>query len=448
MGGDLSQDPTLSRRLRRALEALPQPTAYRVAFSGGLDSTVLLHLLASLRDVLPAPVSAVHVNHGLHPESSTWSERCRRACEQLGVPIVAVDVDARPAAGESPEAAARQVRYRAFADAVNGGEAILTAHHRGDQAETVLLQLFRGAGPRGLAGMPAAAPFADGWLLRPLLLAGLDRADLRLYAEAHALSWIEDPSNFDTGLDRNFLRHTIMPELSTHWPGLNAVLARSAGHFAEASILMDALAEQDLAACPGMHPNTLSVRCLTGLSPARARNLIRYWIRETGVPLPDSRRIERILEEVIPAPADAEPMVAWRGAEVRRYRDDLYALAPLPPIPTESLQWDLKRPLTLPNGLGRLAPLAVEGAGILASLAAAGVGVAFRQGGERCRPAGRPHGRELRKLLQEAGIPPWMRERLPLITVQGEVAQIPGVTTCEPFAAGPGEPGIQIRWER
>jgi len=322
---------------------------------------------------------------------------------------------------------------------------LLTAHHQDDQAETLLLQLLRGSGVAGLAAMAPVKTFAQGWHARPLL--DFSRAQLKEYAVARELSWIDDPSNFDTSLERNHLRQRVMPLLHERNPAIAATLSRSARHFAEAAELLEELAKTDQPAARGGSKGTLSVSALLSLAPSRQRNLLRHWIRAAGFRLPDTCHLQRICDEVLPAAPDSTPLVQWSGAEVRRYRDDLFLMAPLPPVPAGAIPWDLSAPLLLPNDAGTLTARLAEGAGLSAErLAGQRVEVRFRTGGEECRPAGRRETHALKKLLQEQGVPPWERERLPLLFAEGALAQVGNLWRCEPYAAQPGETGIVIDW--
>ncbi len=304
------------------------PAARRcwVAYSGGRDSSVLLALLARLRPRLRMELRAVHVDHGLQPAAADWADHCARRCAGLGVPCELRRVRVEPAAGKGPEAAARASRYEALARILSPGDLMLTAHHRDDQAETLLLALLRGSGVQGLAAMPQVAPLGAGLLVRPLL--GWSRAELHDSVQPPALDWVEDPSNLDLSLDRNFLRARVLPLLAERWPAAGRTLARSAGHCAEAADLVGRYAAQILAGVPGRRPGTLSVEALLGLDPGLCRAVLRRWIHERGFCLPDTRHLGRILAEVLPARADASPLVAWPGCEVRRYRGDLFSLTP------------------------------------------------------------------------------------------------------------------------
>lgn len=461
-------------QLWQALRRLPPVSRYRVAYSGGADSHVLLHALASLRaqeeaSTTPLPqLSAVHIHHGLQPEADAWAVHCEAACRALEVPCVVRRVEARASAGESPEAAARRARYVALAELVGEDEAVLSAHHLDDQAETLLLQLLRGAGAQGLAAMPVQASLGAGRLYRPLL--DIPRTDLQAYAAAQGLAWVEDPSNRDEHLDRNYLRHRIMPLLQARWPACTRTLARAAAHQGEAAALLEGLADADWQAgeqASADHtsgfvsePCTLSLAVLLPLSPARQRNLLRTWLRRCGLGPPSAAVLARLQHEVMPARVDAEPCVTWAGGEVRRYRDKLHAL---PPMPAEaqaaSLRLDLAelfhhQVYSQTDGLSRMGVAlprpatqtlcieAVNGAGLSqARLAGRCVELRYRRGGERCRPQGRGHRHALKKLFQEWGVPPWQRGQIPLVYVDGELAQVVGHCLCEPYAAASDESG-------
>ncbi len=439
-------------QLLATLATLPAARRYVVAYSGGLDSHVLLHAMTTLRPQLPVGtggVVALHVDHGLQEQSAAWATHCQTVCAGLDVPCEVLSVDARPLQGEGPEAAAREARYQALAQWLCPGDCLLTAHHQDDQAETLLLQLMRGAGPRGLAAMPLHSPLGRAMLARPLL--ELSRQALEGYARAHGLSWVDDPSNRHTHLDRNFLRHEILPRLQQRWPSLHRTLARGAGHQGEAAALLDSLGRQDLAGLGVTEAKScVPVAGLGQLEPVRQRNLLRSWLYGLGLPMPSQTVLERVRTEMLTPREDAMPLVHWTGAEVRRYRGQLYAMPPLAEHdPARSLAWaDTASPLPLESAGGVLSARAVQGEGLrAAALAEAGCRVAFRRGGEHCRPSGRGHRHSLKKLFQEQGIPPWQRDRLPLIFIGSELAAVANLWVCEPFQALPGEAGLCIDWQ-
>ncbi len=430
------------KTLLATLRELPAASGYCVALSGGLDSTVLLHALASLRTRLPSPLRALHIDHGIQADSPRWGEHCQRLCDGLGVPLRQIRVTLGCQRADGLEATARKARYRAFEETLGEGEVLLSAHHRDDQTETLLLQLLRGGGVHGLAGMPWLRPLGRGLLARPLL--GQSRAELQAYAEAQGLAWIEDPSNRDTRLERNYLRHELLPLLEQRRAGVGKVLARSAEHFAENAQLLDELAEQDQAAC--LTAAGLALGPLRQLSAERQRNLLRYHIRQLGLALPDHRRLAAIMRDLIPAAEDASPLVQWPGAEVRRYRDTLYVMPPLPPLPPDdwAQPWDGKGELPLPHGLGRYRFVATEGGLRDEALQDGALSIRLRRGGERLRLPGQAHHQSLKKLLQQADIPPWQRARLPLVYIDGALAQVAGLWTDAAFAAEQGQTGCML----
>lgn len=439
--------PALHQSLEQLLATQPQARRLVLAYSGGLDSHVLLHLLATHRAAwAKRTLTAVYVDHGWHHASAAWGEHCARICQDLDVPFQTLKIKAPPAVGESREAVARCARYAALAGILDANSALLTAHHQDDQAETLLLQLLRGAGPHGLAAMPVASRLGPGWLLRPLL--EIDRAALLSYARAHGLVWIEDASNADPAFDRNYLRHCVLPLLQRRWPAAARTLARSARWCAEAAAELDQLAAADLVDAVAARADQLRLVVVRALSEQRQRSLLRYWLRTLALPAPDSRQLEQLRHDLLSAAPDRQPWVRWPGGEVRRYRGVLYAMPPLPPHDRQgSRLWisangrypDLELP-----GLGRLRLQPVVGAGVCAALLADPMlTVRFRQGGERFCPVGRHHSQELKKLLQDAGIPPWERDRLPLLYQGSTLVAVIGLGVAAQAAASADEPGWQ-----
>lgn len=437
-----------AQHLLQVLLALPNASRYWLAYSGGLDSHVLLHAMASLRPSLPGvELRAVHVDHGLQAKSAEWSTHCKTVCQTLHIPYQLLYINAHPATGESPEAAARHARYAAIAALVEEGDCLFTAHHQDDQAETLILQLLRGAGPHGLASMPLCTPFTRGLHARPLL--SYTRAELSTYAEQHELCWIDDQSNLSTAFDRNYLRHEIMPRLRARWPALARTLSRSASHAAEAAQLMDRLAKIDLltAGIADEKNNLpLSITVLSTLDKVRQANVLRVWIKQQNLPLPSATHIEHIIKDMLTAAWDSTPRIAWPGAEVRRYRDLIYAMTPLPPNDTSlCFDWDMEQPLALPDGT-QLFATTTQGVGLNASLChGQKITIRFRQGGERCQPVGRAHTHELKKLFQEYGIPTWLRDHIPLIYRNDTLAAVANLWICQPFQALSNEAGILIK---
>lgn len=346
------------------------------------------------------------------------------------------------------EGAARRRRYASLARHIGRDEALLTAHHLDDQAETVLLQLLRGAGVRGLAGIAEAKTFACGRLLRPLL--GFTRDELLDYAQRHSLSWVEDSSNRDTRHSRNFLRHEVLPLLEQRWPAARRLIVRAGEHAAQASQVLDAVADNDLAMATYTDSVALFVPVLMCLEMPRRENLIRYWLRRRGLKAPSTSLLRRIARAVESTPRSRQAMVSWPGAEVRRYRDALWAMRPLAePDRKLDLAWTLATPLAVPGTGYILRAEDAIGSGLARErIAATKLSVRLRRGGEICRLPGRQHHHKLKKLLQDAHVPPWERRRLPLIFADDVLAAVADRWVCAPFAAQTGEAGWRIVLER
>jgi tRNA(Ile)-lysidine synthase len=434
-----------------ALEAQPggaRGRHFRVAFSGGLDSTVLLVAMARLAPRLaPGALSAFHVDHGLHSDSGKWASACAERCRQLGVELEVLQVDATRERGESPEAKAREARYSALRARLRPAEVLLTAHHADDQLETVLLQLLRGAGVAGLAAMPAQAVCGDGLHWRPLL--AYPRAALLAWARSQALAgWLEDPANENLRLARNHLRQAVLPGLRAHWPAAAAAVSRTARHCAEAAELLDTLAAMD--AGEGSEDRTLAVGILRRLPPARARNLMRWHIRRSGMPVPDERRLKTLLEQILEAAPDACPQLRWPGVVAARYADRLWLIpaAQLKEVPVPQDWPEPGQPLVLAAGLGQLSLQATNAGGLQARAPMAGLWrVGYRRGGERIRLPGRAGSRALKKLFHQAGVPPWLRARIPLLEIAGKLAAVGDLWIDEAWWAPPGTEGWRLCWQ-
>ncbi len=417
-----------------------------VAYSGGCDSHVLLHALCQLRETLP-PIYAIHIDHGLHVDSSAWAAHCQVVCRELDVDCTVQRVDALPASGQSPEDAARHVRYQAFSHVVADGEWLCLAHHQDDQAETFLLQLLRGAGPKGLAAMALQSNRLGLPLCRPLL--GFSREDLEAYATSHGLVWVDDPSNFETDYRRNFLRHDVVPAIKNHWPAVNKVIARSAAHCAEAAELLAELAAQDLAFIASQGGGCVSVERLQALSVARQKNALRYWILQRDLPVPSDVKLRHVLSDVVLARDDAQPCVHWRGGEVRRYRGDLYAQSPTTPkcYKLVCTACEYEKMVNLPDGTKLLwQDRLTNNIGIDGNkMANKKLFVRYRQGHEACRPAGQRHQRSLKNLFQEAGVPPWLRDCYPLLYAEDELIAVIGLCVTDGWQSDAGVGWVWVR---
>jgi tRNA(Ile)-lysidine synthase len=392
-----------------------------VAYSGGLDSSVLLSALAALRVRERFVLRALHVDHQLQPQSAAWARAARRRARTLRVPCRTIEVTVAHGRGRSLEAAAREARYGALRGALARDEVLLTAHHQEDQLETVLLALLRGSGVRGLAAMGARSAWAGSALLRPLL--PVSRQQLEHYARVHRLDWSEDPSNADERFDRNYLRRGVLPLLRQRWPAAAATASRSAAHLAEARWLLEQLAAtalQDARDGPA-----LLVSVLRRLALPQRRNAMRQWLAERGLPPPDQRRLREICGPMLTARDDALPRVSWRGGELRRYANRLFAFdnCAAPPPPRALERWDWRARPWLPLGGGGALGLVHDRHGDvrLAALPRL-LGVGQRGGGERLAAA---QGRlALKDLLQMQGVAPWERAAVPLVLHAGRIIAV------------------------
>jgi tRNA(Ile)-lysidine synthase len=388
-------------------------------------------------------VAALHVHHGLSPHADAWAAFCAAECHRRGVTLAVHRVRVDRAPGQSLEAQARAARYAALAQA--DADVVALAHHADDQAETVLLQLLRGAGPHGLAAMSATRSAGGPPFIRPLL--ALTRAAIEAYARRHRVAWIDDESNADTRIRRNYLRHEIAPRLATAFPGYPATLARTAAHHAEAALLQDELAAQDAggaAAEPAPALDRAAFVALAQRSPHRARNLLRWCIRRHGLPPPSTARLAAMQEQLVHAAADARVRLAHAGAEIGIHRGRIVIHRPT--AARYAIRWDGEPSLALPHGT--LLFGTVAGGGLAAAaVAAAPVVVRPREGGERIRLAANRPRQPLKRLLQEAGVPAWERDGWPLVWCGDTLAAVPGLGVAAGFQASAGADGYDVRWQ-
>jgi tRNA(Ile)-lysidine synthase len=446
----------LADRIAARLEPLiPARSSILVGLSGGMDSVVLLHLLHLLAPRFSWRLSALHVHHGISPNADAWADFCAGLCAELDIPLNVEHVDIAPLRGHGIEAAARKLRHAAFA--CRARDFIALAHHADDQAETLLLQLLRGSGVKGAAAMPVLSKVegpvlssAEGPLsfgahpatVRPLL--DLPRAALLDYAQGHGLRWVEDESNADEAYPRNFLRHRALPLLEERFPACRDTLARSARHFAEASELLDDLARIDAAGA--MRDDALDVAVLRALTPTRAKNLLRYFLHTQGAAMPQAAQLDDMLRQLCEARQDAALCVEYGLWQVHRYRDQAYVSPALGEFDRGlALPWNGEAELDWPSLGGRLNFVETQGAGIGAEkLRRAPVTLRLRSGGETLRPHPNAAKRSLKNLLQEHGVPPWRRERLPLVYCGDELVCVVGVAVAAEYQAAMGEAGVTI----
>ncbi len=420
-----------------------------VGLSGGMDSVVLLDVLQELRAARELSLSAIHVNHQISAYAGEWEAFCRALCARHGISLTVERVQVTPD-GSGLEAAARRLRYRAYASI--DADYVALAHHLDDQAETFLLQLLRGAGAKGLAGMPVVRPqdcAMDGkasspHILRPLL--ELRRSDIEVHARSRGLEWVTDDSNADSRYDRNYLRNELLVHLDARFPGYRETLARAARNLADYAMLAEELARID---AQSLDRSAISADRLRLLSDARALNLLRQLFADRGLPMPPRTRLEEALRQCREAGRDAEIQVTFGDAGLRCYRDRVELVENSPDMPANwQSRWDGRSELILPDGLGVLRSRAVVGEGIASRhFEIRAATVRGRSGGERMQPGENRPRRALKSLLQEHAIPPWERSRMPLVFFGEQLAWVPGIGVAAEFRAAVTEPGVAPEWE-
>jgi tRNA(Ile)-lysidine synthase len=424
----------------------PAATALVVAASGGMDSSCLLAALAQLGPLgrRGLPLRAVHVDHGLQPAAVDFRRVCESLCRRFDVPlsVVAVAVDSSP--GTSIEAAARDARYAGLARELAPGECLVTAHHADDQAETLLLQLLRGAGPKGLSAMPVCRAWHGGWHLRPLL--EVTRRELRAFGTESGLVDAPDPMNADLRFDRAYLRAQLWPQLEARWPGAALALARSARHMADAQELLDRAAVRALVGV--RDDRTLSVSGLRALDLCEQYNALRYWIAEQGAAPPSTARLTEALRQMVSAADDQLPAVAWSTHALRRYQGRLFLTAKRPPRVAEEREWriEVEPSFDLGGGLGTLRWSPQRG-GLDRSRLPGSLRVRRRRGGEALQPAPRAHTVSLQHLCQSLGVLPWMRDALPLLYAGAELIAVGDLWHDARWCVARGAPGVSCVWE-
>ena len=441
------------KRFQASLGSLylpPESSRYVIAYSGGLDSHVLLHCFKQLG----VAIRAVHVHHGLQAVADDWVKHCQTSCDQLGIQLDILYVDARPKAGESPEEAARNARYQALHENLVKGECLVTAQHIDDQAETLLLQLFRSASAAGLSAMPADKTFGDHVHIRPLL--SFSRGEIEAYAREHNLQWVEDPSNQDTSLDRNYLRKEILPSLQQRWPEVSSRLAKVTELQSNNLRVLEDMAAIDLANAISTRGSRttasvyevvsrLSVNRLQQLSSPRLLNLLRYWVITMLDQQPTRNLLQEIERSLIYSQQDANPEVTFYDYVFRRFQGVIYLLRKRNARGLQyDIPWNPGLAMTIEKSGIRLQAVRSEGVGLSRELLDETLTIRSRRGGEKFHPAGRGHSQSLKKLLQEVNIPPWERDVLPLIYLADELIAVAGLWVCKKYSVTADEEGWLI----
>lgn len=416
-----------------------------VGYSGGVDSHVLLHLLA--RSIAPKKqITAVYVHHGLQGCADEWQLHCKKIACDLGVQFLALQVNGVADKGDSPEESARNARYQAFEKIITKNTALLFAQHRQDQVETVLLQLFRGAGLKGLSGMPENTQMGEGQLLRPLL--DISQEDILNYAKKHKLHWVEDPSNQEDVYDRNYLRRQIIPLVEQRWKGLDKAVLRSAGHCAEAQSLLSKQVQAEMLLLVDKSNQSLDINTLLLRDKTQQQWIIREWMAYLNLRMPSVKLLDSLLNDVLLARDDANPVIQYEMCTIRRYQGRLYSVLDTPEVsPNSEITWlDIQQDLYLSDN-SKLQLIAAQSGIASQHLKGALVQIKYRTGGEKISLAHRIGRHSLKKLYQEEKIPPWQRESIPLIYIGGKIAAVADLWVSAEFYSEAAEPCFKITWQ-
>lgn len=441
-------DSVLLTQLEQALEQLPYLSRLWIGYSGGVDSHVLLHALHQLVHTknIALSLQAIHVHHGISSNADHWQSHCEQVCEALKIPLTVQRVCVDSESGDGLEAAARDARYQGFQQVLGDGRILALAHHQQDQAETLLYRLFRGTGIEGLKGMRVLAYRKGLTLFRPLL--GLSKDTILEYAREHQLKWIEDESNQDLTLQRNYIRHQVLPTIQKQWPQVERTLSRLANLADETSTIVDTVAKIDWDDCSHPQDKTLDLACLFQLPLARQKALIRFWCQQHQCELPSEAQLNTILDVFASADEDKQPEVCWGEVRVRRYLDRLWLLQNLPDFDaTDQLSWTEPENIALISG-GQLQVESTQGKGLATKyFQNHRITIRYRQGSEKIRRPKRQHSEKIKNLMQTYLVPPWLRPRLPLVYVDDCLAYIPSIGVAEEFAAQENEEGALLSWD-
>ncbi len=416
-----------------------------VALSGGLDSAVLATALSRAGTPFRGlSLRAVHVDHGLQGAAADFRRGCEALCRRLSLPLTVIEVRVATPRGASVEAAARDARYDGLARELAVDECLLTAHHATDQAETVLLQLLRGAGLKGLAAMPLCRPLGAGWHLRPLI--DVVKDELLRFAAREGIGAVADPMNGDLRFDRAFLRARVWPLLAGRWPGAAVALSRTARHAADAQALLDEAAAPLMSAL--RDGDGLSVTGLRALSASRRANVVRQWIatRAARTDPPPTARLREGLRQILDADEARLPSMVWGAHALRRYRDRLLITAAHPPRMSGQRAWPpFSGDLALGPALGTLR-WSARGGGLNPDRLDA-VSVRGRRGGETLKPQRAAKVQSVQHLCQSLGVLPWMRDALPFVYAGASLVAVGDLWQDARFCVPAGARGVGIEWE-
>ena len=438
-----------AERLLHILQSFPAVNTYVVAFSGGADSTALLHALCSIQDQLDIPISAVHINHGIHDDADHWQLQCEHFCHQQNIGLVCFRIDLKNRSGKGLEAEARHLRYEAMSGLLKPGTGLLTAHHADDQAETLLLNLMRGSGIDGLSAMPDSRALGQGFLQRPLL--GFQGSALRDYLHENDIEWTEDPSNQYMNHDRNFVRHEIIPLMEERWPEISKRLLLTRRAMTDARFLLEGLAD-DCLTDDLIHPYVLQTTAQLIENPELFKLVLRRWMKQTDVASIPAYRLESFYEQIRQAGSDHKTAVAWDGHSLHLYRDRLWLRVSTDTPPCPTLNWPSGRSeVDLGSDIGQLVLHTGNRSGSwpVQGSQATPIGefsIVGRDGTTETAISQGAHHKGLKNLFQLAGIPPWLRDSIPLCRLDGELVAMGDWCFNDQFASWMSENNISLCW--
>jgi len=440
----------MSKKISSALDIIERqikpllPNKFCIAFSGGVDSTVLLHVMKNIIDE-KSQIRAIHINHNIVDNSKAWTKTCKSICKNFGIDIEIISLELTHN-GYGLEAAARDERYERLKEKLYENEYLLTAHHEEDQMETVFLRMARGTGLDGLQGINEKYSFGKGIIFRPML--EVSKASVMDYAKEHQLKWVEDSSNQDTHFDRNFLRKKIIPQFRERWPSIASSVSRLSQLSAQNIKILNQIAEEDIG--PMANMNELPLAILLDKSFERVNNILRYIIIANGMSIPSMKTLQNGLKEMLDPETD-KSVIAWKGYCIRKYKNNLYFLSNSVLEPNQvdvRIPWEIGKTVNLGENIGTIEATFIHGDGLSIEKCKNKLTISYRQGGELIKPTGHRINKSLKNLFQENQILPWMRDKIPLIYYQDELVSVADLWFNQNYVASQNEAGFVVNWHK
>lgn len=440
----------MSKKTSSALDIIERqikpllPNKFCIAFSGGMDSTVLLHVMKNIIDE-KSQIRAIHINHNIVDNSKVWTKTCKSICKNFGIDIEIISLEVTHN-GYGLEAAARDERYKKLKEKLYENEYLLTAHHEEDQMETVFLRMARGTGLDGLQGINEKYSFGEGIIFRPML--EVSKTSVMDYAKEHQLKWVEDSSNQDTHFDRNFLRKKIIPQFRERWPSIASSVSRLSQLSAQNIKILNQIAEEDIGPIANM--NELPLAKLLDKSFERANNMLRYIILANGMSIPSMKTLQDGLKEMLDPETD-KSVIAWKDYCIRKYKNHLYFLSNSDLEPNKvdvRIPWEIGKTVNLGENIGTIEATFIHGDGLSIEKCENKLTISYRQGGELIKPIGHRINKSLKNLFQENQILPWMRDKIPLIYYQDELVSVADLWFNQNYVASQNEAGFVVNWHK